>query len=98
MLGPSFDLPLENITWRVHLPEYWEVTDWERSTLELHGAEGKELATFEISDYLQREASLRKAQYEEAESLLDISNDLLAKGEQRLLQSTAVGMVTFASG
>ena len=82
--GPSFDLPLENITWRVHLPEYWQVTDWEGSTLELHGAEGKELATFEISDYLQREASLRKAQYEEAESLLDISNDLLAKGEQRL--------------
>jgi len=83
LLGPSFDLPLENITWRVHLPEYWEVTDWEGSTLELREEKGKELVTFAISDYVQREASLRQEQYEKAESLLNISNDLLAKGEQR---------------
>ena len=39
--GLSFDLPLENITWRVHLPEYWQVTDWEGSTLELHMQKAK---------------------------------------------------------
>ena len=83
-MGLASTCRLRTLLGGVHLPEYWQVTDWEGSTLELHGAEGKELATFEISDYLQREASLRKAQYEEAESLLDISNDLLAKGEQRL--------------
>src|SRR5690606_31926348 len=28
LLAPKFDLPLENITWRVHLNEKWEVKRW----------------------------------------------------------------------
>ena len=83
LLGPSFDLPLENITWRVYLPEYWEVKDWEGSTLELRDEDEKQYAKFALDDYLQREAILRQEQYKEAETLLNMSNDLLAKGEQR---------------
>ena len=83
LIGPTFDLPLESISWQVYLPEYWELTETEGSTLELVETEEPQLVTFSINEYLQREAHLREEQYKEAETLLNISNDLLAKGEQR---------------
>lgn len=83
LIGPTFDLPLESISWQVHLPEYWELTETVGSTLELVETEEPQLVTFSINEYLQREAHLREEQYKEAETLLNISNDLLAKGEQR---------------
>ncbi len=82
--GPKFDLPLEKINWFVHLPEHWEVKDTEGSTLELVETEEPRLAGFSIDSYLKREETLRQQQYEEAETMLNKSNDLLAQGEQRL--------------
>src|SRR6185503_11782895 len=34
LLGPKFDLPLENITWQVYLNEKWRLADW-AGTLQL---------------------------------------------------------------
>jgi hypothetical protein len=82
--GPSFDLPLEKITWNIHLPEYWEIDDTEGSTLELVETDEPQIISFSITEYLKTEAHLRQQQYEEAETLLNKSNDLLAQGEQRL--------------
>ena len=84
LLGPKFDLPLENINWNIHLPDYWEITETEGSTLEMVETEEPQLVSFSIDSYLQREETLRQQQYEEAETLLNKSNDLLAQGEQRL--------------
>jgi hypothetical protein len=36
LLGPKFDLPLENITWNVYLNDKWELADW-KGTLPITG-------------------------------------------------------------
>jgi len=80
LLGPSFDLPLENITWRVFVPENWDVTDWD-STLQLRDQRLVALpAAATVQAYLQTEADLQKEQSKTAEAMLQMGNDFLQKG------------------
>jgi len=79
-LGPSFDLPLENITWQVFVPESWKVNDWE-SSLQLRSESSVALpAVLNLDTYLQTEAARQQQKSKEAETLLLMGNDFLQKG------------------
>ncbi len=80
LLGPSFDLPLENITWQVFVPEHWDVQDWE-SSLQLRSESAAVLpASLSLGSYLQSETSRQQEKAKEAEGLLFMGNDFLQKG------------------
>jgi hypothetical protein len=80
--APKFDLPLENITWRVFLNEKWRVTDW-TGTLQLQGKPVVVTpAAGDLNTYISREASLQKEKTKAAEQFLSFANRLLASGDQ----------------
>src|SRR5439155_14851339 len=80
LLGPSLDLPLENITWQVFVPENWRVKDWE-SSLQLRSESTAALpAALNIESYKQSEAARQQEQSKQAETLLQMGNDFLQKG------------------
>jgi hypothetical protein len=82
LLGPQFDLPLENVSWLVYLPQDRELKDWE-GTLQLQEksvAPGPRL--LDLQSYLQGETSQQKEQSREAETMLQLGNDYLARGQQ----------------
>jgi hypothetical protein len=79
--GPKFDLPLENITWHIHLNGRWQVRDWAGS---LQLKEQHLLAAADAADldgYLQTENTLNRKKIQDAEQLLTMANSLLAQGE-----------------
>ncbi len=80
LLAPKFDLPLENITWRVFLSEKWRVTDW-TGTLQLQDEQTvTRAAAIDVQTYLQNEAAVQRGQTREAEQMLQLGNTLLEKG------------------
>ena len=81
LVGPKFDLPLEDITWRVFLNEKWELKHWKGS---LQLSDEKTVVQPEAVDlnaYLQNEASLNKEKTKEAEQWMQQGNALLQKGD-----------------
>lgn len=82
LVGPKFDLPLENIAWRVFLNEKWRVTDWSGSVQ----YQGEQLAgagaTVDLQGYVQQQASIQLDNRREAEQLLNLGNSLLVAGDQ----------------
>jgi hypothetical protein len=83
LLGPKFDLPLEDITWHVFLNEKWNVTDW-KGTLQLsEKAYAQSSAAIDLDSYLQKEQALRTEKTKVAEQQLQLGNSLLAKGAQQ---------------
>ena len=70
LLAPKFDLPLENITWRVSLGDKWQVNHWSGS-LQLQQQEMKSpAAALDPQAYLQTETTLQLARTEEARRVL----------------------------
>lgn len=81
LLAPRFDLPLEDITWRVHLNDKWRVTDWE-GNLQLQGEQaGGPVVTLDLDTYIRNEAQIRQEKTREAEQFLNLANDLLQQGD-----------------
>ncbi|HRY50144.1 MAG TPA: hypothetical protein P5186_19000 [Candidatus Paceibacterota bacterium] len=81
LLGPKFDLPLENITWRVFLGDKWELRDW-KGTLQLHEDKRvRSLAVIDDRSYLMNEINLRQEKTKEAEQMLQTANTLLEQGD-----------------
>ncbi len=81
LAAPKFDLPLENITWRVHLNEKWQVTK-RNGSLQLQQEEILPAATaIDPQSYLQTEAAAQSAKTKEAEEMLARGNSLLEKGD-----------------
>ncbi|MEY2408260.1 MAG: hypothetical protein QOF48_930 [Verrucomicrobiota bacterium] len=81
LLGPKFDLPLENITWRVYLNEKWRLDKWAGS---LQLREDKPIdrqSAVDVQTYLQNEASLKQEKTREAEQMLSMGNTLLENGD-----------------
>jgi hypothetical protein len=80
LVGPKFDLPLEDITWQVFLNEKWDVTDW-KGTLQLseEGHAGASGFT-DLNLYLQQEAAVRSEKTKVAEQQLQLANSLLNQG------------------
>jgi hypothetical protein len=80
LLGPAFDLPLENITWLIYVPEDWKVKDWD-SPLQLISESGAVLpAAMNLNSYLQTENARLSQKTKEAETLLQMGNTFLQQG------------------
>ena len=81
LLAPKFDLPLENVVWRVVMSEKWKVKHAEGAlqfqSEELAGA----AATVDIPNYLQNEAALQMDRQRQAESMLAAGNTALEQGD-----------------
>ncbi|MCL4178805.1 MAG: hypothetical protein KJ072_13825 [Verrucomicrobia bacterium] len=80
LLGPRFDLPLENISWRVYLSPKWELEDW-GGTLELRGQEIADLTAADLDTYLRNEGQIQQQQTQQAVDLLSMANTLLQRGD-----------------
>jgi len=80
LLAPKFDLPLENLTWRVFLNDRWEVKTWsgalQLQQQEIVGGGGG----LDLQGYLQDESSLQRRKTKEAEQLLALGNTALQNG------------------
>lgn len=97
LLAPKFDLPLENISWRVYLNERWQVKHWS-GTLQLAEQESAPAAgTLDLQSYLQGEVASQREKTQEAEQMLAFGNNALANGDpeqaRRAFQS-AYGLST----
>ncbi|HXJ72810.1 MAG TPA: hypothetical protein VNM37_08150, partial [Candidatus Dormibacteraeota bacterium] len=97
LLGPKFDLPLENITWRVYLNEKWRLKDWAGSLQLEEDRSVTQPGFVDVQAYLQNEASLNREKTKEAEQMLSMGNSLLERGDpqqaRRAFQS-AYGLST----
>ena len=83
LVAPEFDLPLENITWRVNLNDKWKVTHWTGS-LQLQAEQAVVSPVgVDTASYLRIEAGARQAKATEAEQMLNMGNSLLIKGDQQ---------------
>jgi len=81
LLAPKFDLPLENITWRVSLSDKWELAKWSGS-LQLQRQEiVSQSAAIDLQKYLQSETDQQRGRTKQAEELLVAANSALEKGD-----------------
>jgi hypothetical protein len=84
LLAPKFDLPLENLTWRVSLNEKWQVKHWSGSLqLESEGV-SPQTAAIDLQGYLQTEAAGLQERTKEAEQLLSAGNSALEQGNPQM--------------
>jgi hypothetical protein len=79
LLAPRFDLPLENINWRVYLNEKWRVKNWAGS-LQLQQVQLIPRVA-DAQSYLQGEATAQREKTKEAEEMLATGNSLLQQGD-----------------
>ena len=80
LLAPKFDLPLENLTWRVFLNDKWRVEKW-RGAMQLQQQEiVADGGTLNLQGYLQSESMLQQQKTQEAEQMLALANSALQNG------------------
>ncbi len=95
LVGPQFDLPLENITWRIYLGEQWKLTDW-KGALQLQEQQLLDAgAAIDLETYVRNETTLQQEKTREAEQLLSMANRLLVEGDPeqaRRAFTTAYGL------
>ncbi len=81
LLAPKFDLPLEDITWRVCLNDKWRLKNWGGS-FQLQPEQGvTPLAAIDTAAYLQNEASAQREKTKAAEEMLAFGNNMLENGD-----------------
>jgi hypothetical protein len=80
LLAPKFDLPLENITWRISLNDQWKVRHWTGSLQLLRQEVIPLAATADPQGYLQSENVQQLARTREAEEFLALGNSSLQQG------------------
>ena len=81
LLAPKFDLPLENITWRVYLNEKWHLKNW-TGNLQLQEQQiVPRAAAVDVQTYLQNEAGAQREKTKEAEQMLALGNTALEQGD-----------------
>jgi hypothetical protein len=95
LLSPKFDLPLENIVWRVALSPKWRLRDWD-GPMHLQPVETiAPYAPMDLQTYLSQETLIRQQQTTEAQGFVALANSLLERGDpqraRRALQA-AYGM------
>jgi hypothetical protein len=81
LLAPKFDLPLENLTWRVSLDRKWKVKKWSGSFQLQQDEIVAPVAGIDLERYLQSEIAQQHEQNRHAEELLANGNSALAQGE-----------------
>jgi hypothetical protein len=83
LVGPEFDLPLEDITWDVFLPAPVRLTDWTGS-LQLRGeGGGVRTAQLDVQSYIESERAKEQAVARDAETYLQLANSLVREGAQQ---------------
>ena len=80
LLAPKFDLPLENLTWRVFLNDKWQVKKWSGS-LQLQQQEVVANSALDVEGYLQNESSWKQSKTKQAQQMLDFGNNALQNGD-----------------
>jgi len=80
LIAPQFDLPLENITWRVFLNDKWQVRNPD-GTMQLQHQELVSGAAVDLQGYLQEEVGQQQAKTKEAEQMFALGNSALQSGE-----------------
>lgn len=81
LVAPKFDLPLENVTWRVFLNDKWQVTD-STGTLQMQQQVVMPVASaIDVQSYLQSQAGLQQEKTKEAEQMLAFGNSALQNGD-----------------
>jgi len=81
LVAPKFDLPLENLTWRISLSDKWRLKDWTGS-LQLQQDEVVQRgATVDLQTYLEGEASQQRERTKEAEQFMAAANSALQQGD-----------------
>ncbi len=80
LLAPKFDLPLENLTWRVFLNDKWQVKKWS-GALQLQQEEVVANSALDVEGYLQNESSWKQAKTKQAQQMLDFGNNALQNGD-----------------
>ncbi|MSU62322.1 MAG: hypothetical protein EXS31_07990 [Pedosphaera sp.] len=81
LLGPRFDLPLENISWRVFLNEKWQLKNWSGSLQLQDEGQPSQPVAVDLETYVKQEAGAQKEKTREAEQFLSVANSLLEKGD-----------------
>jgi hypothetical protein len=80
LIAPKFDLPLQNLTWRVFLNDKWQVKKW-NGTLQLQQQEIVANSALDVAGYLQNESSLQQQKTKQAQQMLDFGNTALQNGD-----------------
>ena len=82
LAGPQFDLPLENIGWRVFLGERWRVLGKTTGSLRLvESAPGGSVAAGDLESYARGEKQVRVTQSKQAENWMSVANSSLMNGD-----------------
>jgi hypothetical protein len=79
LAGPELDVPLENLTWRVLVPEGWKLAS-HRGDFDLKNQQ--DLGSFRVEDYRSWADSKRRSDAKSAVLLLDRASALLEAGDQ----------------
>lgn len=81
LVAPKFDLPLENVQWRVYLDEKWQLQVWS-GTLQLQEEKiVRDIAASDVRVYLQNEATAQQEKTRRAEQMLNTANSWLENGD-----------------
>ncbi|MEA3213296.1 MAG: hypothetical protein QOE70_6353 [Chthoniobacter sp.] len=95
LVAPKFDLPLENITWRVYLNEKWQLKK-RTGSLQLQQEQVVSSAVaVNVQSYLQSEATQQRDKTKAAEQMLALGNSALQQGnpqEARRAFESAYGL------
>jgi hypothetical protein len=97
LVAPKFDLPLENLTWRVSLSDKWRLKDWTGSLQLQQDEVVASAAAVDLQTYLQGEASQQRERTKEAEEYMAAANSALQSGDPaqaRRAFQTAFGLST----
>lgn len=78
--GPAIDVPMENLTWRVLIPEGWQLAGYD-GDFDLQDQEVR--GSFKFEDYRSFVESKREMDAQSAVEQLDRANEWLAKGDQQ---------------
>jgi hypothetical protein len=81
LLAPKFDLPLENIAWRVSLSDKWRLKHWSGSLQFQEEQLASQAETMDVQGYLRNEAMGRLELTRRAEDLLAAGNTALDAGD-----------------
>ncbi|EIP96460.1 hypothetical protein OpiT1DRAFT_00875 [Opitutaceae bacterium TAV1] len=101
LAGPRFDVPLENITWRVHLPDGRELAR-QSSDLQFAGKSGGtaagEASFLSVSDYKSFNTAVLRKKGEEADKLIRLGNRLRGEGDQEKARQALALANTLSKG
>jgi hypothetical protein len=107
LAGPRFDVPLENITWRIHLPD-GTVLARQRSGLQFVGGGGGGGAggaggsgdggLSSISDYKSYNRAVLQKKGDEADKLIRLGNRLRSEGDQEKARQALALANTLSKG